>query len=151
MTPRILAVDVSGPRGGAAYLGPEGALLATLEASRGRDLIPSIERLLARAGVAAGRLDCVACGVGPGSFTGIRIGVATASALAFALDLPAIGLGSLHGIAENAPPHAGSVLVAIDARRGNVFSGLFRREAGRLAEAGPYRNAPPAEVARDLP
>ncbi|MHC4816578.1 MAG: tRNA (adenosine(37)-N6)-threonylcarbamoyltransferase complex dimerization subunit type 1 TsaB, partial [Planctomycetota bacterium] len=91
-------------------------------------------------------LDLIACGVGPGSFTGIRIGIATAATLAYAARVPVLDVGSLHGIACGAPADAERVLVALDARRGHVFAGLFVR--GTLE--GAYRNVEPAALAADL-
>jgi tRNA threonylcarbamoyl adenosine modification protein YeaZ len=104
---------------------------------RGRTLVPLIERLLADAGLTVGDLALIACGVGPGSFTGIRIGIATAAALAYAADKPVAPVGSLHGIAHNAPD-AEHVLVCLDARRGNVYSARF----DRLALVGEYAHGP---------
>jgi tRNA threonylcarbamoyladenosine biosynthesis protein TsaB len=113
---------------------------------RGRDLVPVLRGLLADAGLAPRDLDVVACATGPGSFTGIRIGIATAATLAWAWGLPALGVGSLDGIAANAPPPASDVLVALDARRGRVFAARFRGGEPR----GPYRHDPPEEVAAEL-
>jgi len=152
-TPRILAVDVSGPGGGAALLRPGALDWARLPdgEARAKSLTKLLAGLLERAGLAPRELDAVACGVGPGSFTGIRIGVATAGAFAYAAGLPAIGVGSLDGIVENAPADADDVLVALDARRGRLFAARFRRRGGAWEGAGPYENAPPAELASALP
>jgi len=148
VTARVLGIDVSGPAGGAALVGPEGVLVETIPPAirRGRDLVPGIERMLAAADLRPGDLDLIACGVGPGSFTGIRIGIATAATLAYAAGVPVLDVGSLHGIAKNAPADAEHVLVALDARRGHVFAGLFRR--GVLE--GAYRNVEPEALAADL-
>jgi tRNA threonylcarbamoyladenosine biosynthesis protein TsaB len=106
---------------------------------------------MARSGLAFSDLDAVACGVGPGSFTGIRIAVACAATLAFAAGKPAIAVGSLQAIAENAPPEAPLVLVALVARRGSLFAAMFRREERGLVPFGDVRTAPPGEVAARLP
>jgi tRNA threonylcarbamoyladenosine biosynthesis protein TsaB len=148
VTTRVLGIDVSGPAGGAALAGPDGVSVQTIPPAirRGRDLVPRIERMLSAAGLAPGDLDLIACGVGPGSFTGIRIGIATAATLAYAARVPVLDVGSLHGIACGAPADAERVLVALDARRGHVFAGLFVR--GTLE--GAYRNVEPAALAADL-
>jgi tRNA threonylcarbamoyladenosine biosynthesis protein TsaB len=86
--------------------------------SRPRSVLEDIDSLLHEAGVEPGQVDALAVGIGPGSFTGIRIGLATARALAFALDLPAAGVSTLDALAAGAP---GSVPV-IDAKRGEVFT-----------------------------
>jgi len=148
VTARVLGIDVSGPGGGAALVFPDGVLVETIPPAirRGRDLVPRIDRMLKTAGFGPADLDLIACGVGPGSFTGIRIGIATAATLAYAARVPVTDVGSLHGIAANAPTDAEHVLVALDARRGHVFAGLFLR--GTLE--GAYRNVEPAALAADL-
>jgi tRNA threonylcarbamoyladenosine biosynthesis protein TsaB len=147
-TPRVLSIDVSGPCGGAAILGPEGVLVERVPPAvrRGRDLVPAVARLLAARGLAPGDLDVVACGVGPGSFTGIRIGIATAATLAYAAGTPVLDVPSLHGVAANAPASFGRVAVLLDARQGRVFRGLFRRVGEHLAAEAPY-DVPTAEEA----
>ncbi|HEX5139250.1 MAG TPA: tRNA (adenosine(37)-N6)-threonylcarbamoyltransferase complex dimerization subunit type 1 TsaB [Planctomycetota bacterium] len=145
---RILAIDVSGPSGGAALLGPEGVLVERVPPAvrRGRDLVPAVARLLDARGLSPGDLDLVACGVGPGSFTGIRIGIATAATLAYAADAPVLDVGSLFGIAFGASATFQRVVVLLDARQGRVFRGRFRREGERLvAEADD--DVPTAEEA----
>ena len=142
---RILAIDVTGPGGGAALLTPTGTALAKIpsEVRRGRSLVPLIEGLLDEAELRPEQLDCVACATGPGSFTGIRIGIATAATLAYAAGIPVLAVGSLHGIAAGAPADAPAVLVVLDARRGRVFAGRFPN--------GEYLHATPAEAVAGLP
>lgn len=151
--PRVLAIDVSGPGGGAALLTPGGILVERVPPAvrRGRDLVPAIARLLAGQSLAASDLDLIACGVGPGSFTGIRIGIATAAALAYAAHVPVLDVGSLHGIAANAPDTAARVVVLLDARQGRVFRGRFRREEGSLVAEGEYDAPLSDEAAKALP
>jgi tRNA threonylcarbamoyladenosine biosynthesis protein TsaB len=92
--------------------------------SRPRSVLEDIDFLLREGGVEPAQLDALAVGTGPGSFTGVRIGLATARALAFALDLPAAGVSTLDALAAGAP---GTVPV-IDAKRGEVFA-LLEGEA----------------------
>lgn len=136
---RVLGIDVTGPGGGVA-LGERVELLGP-DVPRGRDLVPLVRRILAAEGLRAADLDAIACGVGPGSFTGIRIGVATAATLAYAAGLPVVAVGSLHGIAANAPTPR--VLVALDARRGQVFCARFPE--------GAYEVLPPADAVAGWP
>jgi tRNA threonylcarbamoyladenosine biosynthesis protein TsaB len=86
--------------------------------SKPRSLLEDIDGLLREAELRPKDLDALAVGTGPGSFTGVRIGLATARALAFALDLPAAGVSTLDALAAGAP---GAVPV-IDAKRGEVFT-----------------------------
>ncbi|MHC4932005.1 MAG: tRNA (adenosine(37)-N6)-threonylcarbamoyltransferase complex dimerization subunit type 1 TsaB [Planctomycetota bacterium] len=149
MTPKVLAIDVTGPGGGAALLTPQElkVAVAPAEVKRARNLVPSIEGLLKDARLDLADLDLVACGVGPGSFTGIRIGIATAAALAHSAGLPVLDVGSLHSIAANAPESARRVLVALNARAGRVYAALFERGPKLI---GQYRHEPPELIAREL-
>jgi tRNA threonylcarbamoyladenosine biosynthesis protein TsaB len=92
--------------------------------SKPRSVLEDIDFLLREGGVEPAQLDALAVGTGPGSFTGVRIGLATARALAFALDLPAAGVSTLDALAAGAP---GTVPV-IDAKRAEVFA-LLEGEA----------------------
>jgi len=94
----------------------DGELLGELR-SRAVSVLEDVDALLRRGGVRASQLEGVVVGVGPGSFTGIRIGVAAARALALALDIPVAGVSTLAALAAGAP---GAVPV-VDARRREVF------------------------------
>ena len=86
--------------------------------SRGTQVVEDLDRLLRAAGIEPRELSALAVGTGPGSFTGIRVGLAAARGLAFALDLPVAGVSTLEALAAGAP---GSIPV-IDARRREVFT-----------------------------
>jgi tRNA threonylcarbamoyladenosine biosynthesis protein TsaB len=89
-------------------------------------LAPMARDVMAEAGIAFDRLDRIAVTVGPGSFTGLRVGIAFAKGLAFALGKPTVGIGTLEALAAEAP---GLVFPAIDARRGQLYLQAF--EDGR--------------------
>jgi len=150
---RVLAIDVTGPGGGAA-LWMDGTVSSGIippAVARARDLVPEVARLVREAGVRIADLQGIACAVGPGSFTGIRIGIATAATLAYAAGLPVTGIGSLHGIAAAAPDDERDVVVALNARREHVFAARFARaDDGTLVEQGQYRHAPAAAFAAEL-
>jgi tRNA threonylcarbamoyladenosine biosynthesis protein TsaB len=95
----------------------DGEVLGEL-ASRPVSVLEDIDALLRRGGVRDSQLEGIVVGIGPGSFTGLRMGLATARALAFSLDLPLAGVSTLEALAAGAP---GSVPV-IDARRREVFA-----------------------------
>lgn len=108
---------------------------------------------LERAAAAAGGWDAVdrlAVGIGPGTFTGLRIGIASARALAQARDLPLAAVGTLDALARGAGEIAGArpVLATVDARRGEVFAALFGVAGGQLWE--PFVIAP-GELATRIP
>ena len=142
----VLAIDVTGPGGGAA-LAKDGAVELALippAVARGRDLVPQVRELLSQHDLKLEDLEGIACAVGPGSFTGIRIGIATAATLAYAAKRPVVAIGSLHGIA--AQSDAADVAVVLDARRDHVYAARFRD--GALD--GAYRHVPAAEFAAEL-
>jgi tRNA threonylcarbamoyladenosine biosynthesis protein TsaB len=92
-----------------------------------KGLSAMIAELLGAGGLSLCDLDCIAASEGPGSFTGIRIGVSTARALAQATGVPAIGVPTLASFAYHMPAYRGAVCPVFDARRGQVYSGAFRR------------------------
>ena len=111
---------------------------------------PEVARLLAESDTALDQLDGIACAVGPGSFTGIRIGIATAATLAYAARLPVVAIGSLHGMAESAPESERDITVVLNARREHVFAARFTRRDSGLELVGEYRHVPAAELAEEL-
>lgn len=113
--PLVLAFDTATDRATSALV-DDGEVLGE-RVSRASTLLEDVDALLRQAGARPGDVDALAVGVGPGSFTGIRIGLAAARGLALALDVPAAGVPTLDALAAGAP---GSVPV-IDAKRREVF------------------------------
>ena len=109
------------------------------QSARSPDLLVAIDELCRRAGVPPTELDAIAIGAGPGSFTGLRIGMATAKGIAFAAKRPLWAVSSLAALANDAMTelgnqqlirHADGVIVAVlDARRAEVYAGCFRHGA----------------------
>lgn len=97
----------------------------------------SIGRVIEAAGLEAGALDYLACGLGPGSFTGIRIGMAAVKGLAWALNKPVIGIPSLDTLALNADIE-GPVVTAVDAKRGLIYSCIYHKKGNSLRKNSPY-------------
>jgi tRNA threonylcarbamoyladenosine biosynthesis protein TsaB len=92
-------------------------------------------------------IDRIAVGVGPGTFTGLRIGVATARALAGARGLPLVGISTLRSLAHNAPAdRTGPVAAVLDARRGEVFAAIWQRGKSLLSASA----LAPGALAREL-
>ncbi len=98
-------------------------------------LMPHIEQILSMTKVKKNELDAIAVSIGPGSFTGLRIGLATAKTIAYALDIPIIGVSTLAALAYHYP--VGDVYIAplLDAQKGNVYISLYTWEDGQLHEA----------------
>ncbi len=111
----ILAFDTATDRATSALV-DDGEVLGE-RVSRAATLLEDVDALLRQAGAHAGDLDALALGTGPGSFTGIRIGLAAARGLALALDLPAAGVSTLDALAAGAP----GALPVIDAKRRELF------------------------------
>jgi tRNA threonylcarbamoyladenosine biosynthesis protein TsaB len=99
-----------------------------------------VNQLLQKHGVRLRQLDVIAVDTGPGSFTGLRIGVGFAQGLAYASDLPVLGVSSLAALAATCT--GGKVLAAIDARMKQVYWGIYNCDAGYLALAGAQLNSP---------
>ena len=95
-------------------------------------LLPMIEELLAHCSLAVSDLDLIAVAAGPGSFTGLRIGVAAAKGLAWAAELPCVGCSTLEAMAWNLAGFDGEICTAMDARRHQVYNARFRAENGRI-------------------
>ena len=108
-----------------------------------RELLPAVARVLAEAGLDYGDLDAIAVGVGPGTFTGLRIGVASARALAASTGVELRPVSSLAALAQGIDAQAR--LPLIDARRGELFAALY--DGGEL-RFGPLAAPPPEVVQR---
>ncbi|MEM7325614.1 MAG: tRNA (adenosine(37)-N6)-threonylcarbamoyltransferase complex dimerization subunit type 1 TsaB [Actinomycetota bacterium] len=114
------------------------------ERRHAEEMSPRLQEALARAGMAFGDVERLAVDVGPGRFTGLRVGLATVRALAYALDLPVVGLSSLQILAAGALSDTGEwpdepVTAVIDARRAEVFQQTF---VGGEPVAGPAVGQP---------
>ena len=153
----LLALDTSTLTASAAVVTLDGAPRAVVggapDARTDRVLL-LCEQALAAAGVAPRELVAIACGAGPGSFTGLRIGLATAKGLAYALGRPlwlASSLAALaHDLAAAVPDDGAPLFAALDSRRGEVYAAGFRRTGATLVAATDERVLPPGELAAML-
>jgi tRNA threonylcarbamoyladenosine biosynthesis protein TsaB len=154
----ILALDTAGPNCAVALGRATGegdpVILSRREERLGRGhaerLMPMIEEVLAEAGASFTDLGRIAVATGPGSFTGVRVGVAAARALALALGIPAVGVGSLAALAEpvRRSRSSGAVVATLDARRGEIFVAAERLGSGvTLIEP---RSISPVEAVHEL-
>lgn len=130
----LLALETSGKSGSVAILYAEQGevvchmeLLAT-ESGSAKTLAPAIERLLSTHQIEMKRLAAIALLTGPGSFTGLRVGAATAKSMAYALKIPTIEIDTLDVIAMQCPVVSDSVYTVIDAYRGQVFCAEYAKK-----------------------
>ena len=119
----VLGIETSAARGGVA-LARDGRPLAgrTFEKGlvHGREVAPAIELALEEAGISLKQIDVIAVDVGPGSYTGVRVGVATAKTLAWALEARLAAVVSLDALAEAAKDLGPSIVPVLDARRNQL-------------------------------
>jgi tRNA threonylcarbamoyladenosine biosynthesis protein TsaB len=114
-------------------------------------LLPAIDRLLRRAGVGAAEIAAFAIAIGPGSFTGLRIGVATLKGLAFGSRAPVAAVSTLAALARAAGAGPEPVAALLDARRGEVYGGAFRRRGEQPDACLPEGVYTPEQLASKLP
>jgi len=149
----VLGIETATPQVGCALGGHEG-VLASFHAARGRrhaeTLTPAIAFICEHAEIELKEVGAVAVDVGPGLFTGLRVGVATAKALAQALRAPMIGLSSLDLLAYPQRQTRRLIAAVIDARRGEVFAAFYRKVPGGVQRVSEPTVARPEEVAADL-
>ncbi|MBO4283280.1 MAG: tRNA (adenosine(37)-N6)-threonylcarbamoyltransferase complex dimerization subunit type 1 TsaB [Clostridia bacterium] len=155
---RILALSCPAKGAAAAVLSDNEVLSAFSagDAMTGSELLlPMAEDALRSAGMTMGDVDLFAVTAGPGSFTGVRIGVALVKGLAFGRGAVCLGVSTLEALAENVLPLSGLVCPVMDARRGEVYAALFDSHDGKTVRLLPDSALPASElaatVARDYP
>ena len=136
----ILAIDTSGPVCGVCVLA-DGAVRSEYTAANklthSANLLPMIDATLASAGMSLEQLDRIACVVGPGSFTGVRIGVSTVKGLAHGAGKPCVAVNALEAMAFGVFDFDGIVCPIQDARAGQVYGAAFRVKEGQLTRLLP--------------
>lgn len=116
-------------------------------------ILPMIDSLLAQAGITLKDIDALVVGRGPGSFTGVRIGIGIVQGLAFSADKPVVTVSNLAAMAQQALMQTGQqkVLAAIDARMGEVYAGAFEAKDGLMQLVGDEAVLAPQEVTSPWP
>ena len=130
---KILSIDTSTAVMGVALLTENKIIAETttnLKTNHSVRLMPTIDQLFSEVQWSPEQIEMIAVAKGPGSYTGVRIGVTTAKTLAWSLNIPIVGVSTLEAMAYNNHHYPGSIAPIIDARRGQVYTGLYTRLEG---------------------
>jgi tRNA threonylcarbamoyladenosine biosynthesis protein TsaB len=150
---RVLAVETSTLAGGAALLDGDrvvGQYLLDVGATHSERLMVAVDRLLGDAGWTPARLEGLAVAVGPGSFTGLRLGISTVKGLALGLGIPIAAVPTLDAMAASLPFAALPVCPVLDARKHEVYASRYRWDGRAMRREWEYLALAPAELARRL-
>ncbi len=150
---KVLALESSATACSVALCENERLIAQTFQNSgltHSRTLMPMAENLLAACGHRGEDVDVVAVAAGPGSFTGLRIGAATAKGLGWAWEKPCAACSTLESMAWNLAHTEGIVVAAMDARRNQIYNAVFRAEGGTLLRLCPDRAISLSEVEAEL-
>ena len=149
----ILGIESATSQVGCAIGGHEGVLAST-HSSRGRrhaeNLTPQIDFVREQARISLSEISVIAVDVGPGLYTGLRVGVATAISMAFGLSIPMIGISSLDLLAYPVRHCSKLIVPAIDARRGEIFHANYRQVPGGVQRISEPTVSTPDDLATDL-
>jgi len=148
----VLGIETSTQQTSVA-LGTEREILAATQLTgRARQdaVVPAIEHLLHWTGLELAAVGGVAVGLGPGLFTGLRVGVQAGKSIAQVLNVPIVGIASLDALAFGVRHTNRLIGSVVDARRGEVFYGFYRSVPGGVMRVGEYQVAPPDHLAADL-
>ncbi len=131
----ILAIDTSALTATAAILAGDtllGEISTTTRLTHSQTIMPMIDELLKKVNLDISDIDLFACSEGPGSFTGLRIGIGTIKGLAYGLGKDAVGVSTLEALAHNIAFADCIISPIMDARRGQVYNALYRYSGGKL-------------------
>lgn len=150
---RILALETSAKSVSCAVV-EDGAVLARSFQCTGlthsRTLLPMADAMLRNAELTPESVDLYAVAAGPGSFTGLRIGVSALKGMAWAAGKPCVGISTLYAMAQNLAHTDALLICAMDARRSQVYNALFEAKGGALTRLSPDRAIGLDELADDL-
>ena len=146
----VLGLDTSTSCGSIALIDskePLGEWNLNVSRTHAGRLLPGIQHLLQETGVEIGQLDAFAVTIGPGSFTGLRIALTTAKTLALVTGKPLAGVPTLDVLVENIPFSEGLVCPVLDARKGEIFAAMYRKDSrGDSDRLTDYLSVPPESL-----
>ncbi|OGQ83560.1 MAG: tRNA (adenosine(37)-N6)-threonylcarbamoyltransferase complex dimerization subunit type 1 TsaB [Deltaproteobacteria bacterium RIFCSPLOWO2_12_FULL_60_19] len=131
-------------------LGPNGSRAPAARANHAEIVLLLIDKLLGSASLALADVSAFAVTIGPGSFTGLRIGLSTAKGLTFGVDVPVVGIPTLLALAARVNDHQGLICPLLDARKREVYAALFRRTAGGVERISDDVVATPDRVVESV-
>ncbi|RDW20037.1 tRNA (adenosine(37)-N6)-threonylcarbamoyltransferase complex dimerization subunit type 1 TsaB [Oceanobacillus arenosus] len=149
----LLAIDTSNQVLGVAILKDEqiiGEVVTNIAKNHSVRLMPAINQLMNEVGLTPDELNKIVVAKGPGSYTGVRIGMSTAKSLAWALDIPIVGVSSLEVLAYQGRFFDGVICPFFDARRGMVFTGVYESLVDNLTPIYKEKNISMEEVLAKL-
>ncbi len=153
-TPLLLALETSGTIGSVALVTPArcvAELAVEASQSHAQQLLPAIDRLLREAQIDWPQLDGIAVSLGPGSFTGLRIGLATAKGLSFAAGKPLLGIPSLDALASQGKGQGMPICALVDARKKEVYAAFYHEgNDGAMERQSDYLALTPAALAERI-
>ena len=150
---KILAIDTSALVATAALCEDDTPIAVSSQKSgltHSATMLPIVKNIMDNTNTSIDDIDMFAVSEGPGSFTGIRIGIATVKGLAFGKNKICIGVSTLEALAENLPYEDGILCPVMDARRNQVYNALFKRENGVLVRMCEDRLIPLDELSAEL-
>jgi tRNA threonylcarbamoyladenosine biosynthesis protein TsaB len=150
---KLLAVESATLSGGAALLDGDrllGEITLNIAITHSERLLAAVDRLLADCGLAPADLDGLAVSVGPGSFTGLRVGLATVKGLAMALDLPVAPVPTLDALAARLPFAEAPVCPILNARKDEVYLSRYRWSGAGMSRESDYLALPPELAVAEL-
>lgn len=148
----VLGIETSTPQTSVA-LGTATEILAATQLTgkaRQDSVVPAIQHLLKWSGLELSAVGGIAVGLGPGLFTGLRVGVEAAKSLAQVLGVPIVGIPSLDALAFGVRHTSRLICAVIDARRGEVFFATYRSVPGGVVREGDYEVQPPDHLVAEL-
>ena len=148
----VVGIDTSTPRTSVA-IGSDLEVLASVSIAgktRQESVTPALKQLLAWSDLDLDRVGGIAVGIGPGLFTGLRVGVETAKTLAQVLGVPIVGIASLDALAYAVRYTSRGIAVVVDARRGEVFAAVYRAVPGGVVRETGYLVMKPDHLVAEL-
>jgi tRNA threonylcarbamoyladenosine biosynthesis protein TsaB len=151
---KILAIETSTMLGGVAVMDDEKGLISesrsTVKAGHSGRLMPEIDGVLKRVSLTLSDIDALAVTTGPGSFTGLRVGLSTVKGLSYSTGIPVVAVPTLEAFAWNFPNCAHPVCPMLDARKKEVYAGIFDTSANAIARIMEEASIKPVELASRL-